>query len=785
MTLTEPALVRSLDEPGLEPAEAGRKAARLARLRQAGFPVPPGLVLTVAAFEAGEFSAGVLAALRSVAGHFGDAPLAVRSSGVAEDGDEQSHAGQYETVLGVSGFDELVAAVRTCWESADAARLRQYRGRADRPGLAVLVQPLVPAVAAGVAFSADPVTGARGTVRVDAVPGLGDQLVSGRVVPDEWAVTDAPALVRGPHGVLTAEQAGRVADLARRVEADAGSPQDIEWAWDGDDVVLLQARPITALPAAGPEPVAIEFEVPPGFWLRGGYTLKPLSPMNTSTLIRAVNRTSSNLFTYAFGERVEVRNLGGWSYVRIVPLASVDAVRERAAEVVGAGRADKHGEIVDRWYAEWLPALHAALRRVRSVVLGELPGPELAAELDRRVELAYEAQRLHFLVGGVSSMVWGELGVVCRDLLGWGAAEILPMLTGLPGRAAEPARELTRLARIAARDPGVLREPAGEFAEAFEAYLVEYGQRCLGADLAEPSLAEQPRLVLSLIRDRLDAGTDPEAAAAAAIAEREETVAAVRARLSGADLARFERALARAQRAFPLRDDTGFEAHVAWAQVRYALRELAARLVSGGRLADVDDIFLLTLDEARAAFASGAAQHDLVALRAGQQAWSQAHLGPQTYGEYQSGPDREAVLAELAPADRAVLEPMLWIDSVSELGAGHRAATGDRLLRGTAASAGRYTGVVRVVISEREFAKLRPGDVLVCPETTPQWSVLFGGIGALITDTGGLLSHPSILAREHGIPAVVATGNATEVLRDGQLVTVDGTTGAVEVLDAS
>ncbi|MDT8910097.1 PEP/pyruvate-binding domain-containing protein [Amycolatopsis sp. PS_44_ISF1] len=784
MTLTQPALVRSLDEPGLEVAEAGRKAARLAELRQAGFPVPPGLVLTVAAFEAGELSAGVLAALRFVADHFGAVALAVRSSGVAEDGDERSHAGQYETVLGVSGFDALVEAVRTCWRSADGARLREYRGGADRPGLAVLVQPLVPAVAAGVAFSADPVTGARDTVRVDAVPGLGDELVSGRVAPDEWAVGDAPVLVRGPHRVLSAEQAARVAELARRVAAEAGSPQDIEWAWTGE-VVLLQARPITALPAAGPAPVPVEFEVPPGFWLRGGYTLKPLSPMNTSTLIRAVNRTSSNLFTYAFGERVEVLNLGGWSYVRIVPLASVAEVRARARKVVEAARADRPGEIVDRWYAEWLPGLRAAVAEVRAVALGALSGPELVAELDRRVELAHEAQRLHFLVGGVSSMVWGELGVVCRDRLGWDAAGILPMLTGLPGKAAEPARELARLARLAARDPGVLREPAGDFAEAFETYLVEYGQRCLGADLAEPSLAEQPRLVLSLISDQLDAGTDPAAASVAAVAEREETVAKARAKLSGADLARFDRALVRAQRAFPLRDDTGFEAHVAWAQVRYALRELAARLVSSGWLTAVDDVFLLTLDEARAAFTDGAAQHELVRLRAGQQAWSQAHLGPLTYGEHQAGPDREPVLAELSPADRGVLEPMLWIDSVSELGAGHRASAGDRLLRGTAASAGRYTGVVRVVISEREFAKLRPGDVLVCPETTPQWSVLFGGIGALVTDTGGLLSHPSILAREHGIPAVVATGNATEVLHDGQLVTVDGTTGAVEVLDAS
>ena len=102
-------------------------------------------------------------------------------------------------------------------------------------------------------------------------------------------------------------------------------------------------------------------------------------------------------------------------------------------------------------------------------------------------------------------------------------------------------------------------------------------------------------------------------------------------------------------------------------------------------------------------------------------------------------------------------------------------------LRGLGASPGQYVGPVRVVMSESEFGKVQPGDVLVCPITSPVWSVLFSTIGALVTDTGGILSHSAIIAREYRVPAVVATGNATQVLQDGELVTVDGSTGRIGV----
>jgi pyruvate,water dikinase len=105
------------------------------------------------------------------------------------------------------------------------------------------------------------------------------------------------------------------------------------------------------------------------------------------------------------------------------------------------------------------------------------------------------------------------------------------------------------------------------------------------------------------------------------------------------------------------------------------------------------------------------------------------------------------------------------------------------IVAGTPASPGLYTGTVRVVMGEHQFRKIRPGDVVVCPVTSPVWSVVFPTMGALVTDRGGILSHPAIIAREHGIPAVVGTGNATDVLEDGQRVTVDGGRGLVELTD--
>ncbi len=170
----------------------------------------------------------------------------------------------------------------------------------------------------------------------------------------------------------------------------------------------------------------------------------------------------------------------------------------------------------------------------------------------------------------------------------------------------------------------------------------------------------------------------------------------------------------------------------------------------------------------------------LVTRRKGERAWVEAHPGPATYGKDPGAPPS---FAALPPEARFAMEALLWTMShILAPEQSQQLQVKSSVVRGIAASAGSYTGPVRIVMGEAEFAKVQAGDVLVCPVTSPVWSVLFPSVGALVTDTGGILSHPAIIAREYRVPAVVATGNATRLLRDGQMVTVDGTAGAVEVL---
>ena len=214
--------------------------------------------------------------------------------------------------------------------------------------------------------------------------------------------------------------------------------------------------------------------------------------------------------------------------------------------------------------------------------------------------------------------------------------------------------------------------------------------------------------------------------------------------------------------------------------LRLATLEVGRRLAGRGQLARRDDVFFLEPLEARAALRSGADQRELVARRKGEQAWVLAHPGPASYGKDPGPPPSFEALPTEA---RLAMNALLWtVDRIFGPQPSANLPSQGAPLRGIAASAGRYTGPARVIRGEAEFARIQVGDVLVCSITSPVWSVLFPSIGAMVTDTGGLLSHPAIIAREYRLPAVVATGHATRLLRDGQMVTVDGTAGLVERL---
>jgi phosphoenolpyruvate synthase/pyruvate phosphate dikinase len=257
-------------------AQVGGKAKGLARLAALGLPVPPARVLDAGAHaefvSTGRLGEGVLAALAGVVDELG-APLAVRSSAADEDVADKSAAGQYESVMGVAGATALRAAVEHCYAAADSERARAYRGEAES-GLALVVQREAQAQRAGVAFSADPVSGDGEWVLIEAAFGHGEGVVAGEVTPDRYRVRRSDDMVtariaakavwsdgRGGGGdvvtdrrlarVLRDDEARRVAGFVQVAERGFGVPVDVEFCWSGPELWLVQCRPITTLGAHG------------------------------------------------------------------------------------------------------------------------------------------------------------------------------------------------------------------------------------------------------------------------------------------------------------------------------------------------------------------------------------------------------------------------------------------------------------------------------------------------------------------------------------------------------
>jgi pyruvate,water dikinase len=322
------------------------------------------------------------------------------------------------------------------------------------------------------------------------------------------------------------------------------------------------------------------------------------------------------------------------------------------------------------------------------------------------------------------------------------------------------------------------------FAEAFAEYLREYGCRALSYELADPCLDEQPELVLALLRDQLGTGYDPDSAAEANRARRTEVRAEVGRLLAGrtdAERARFERVLERALQAYPVREENEFHTVSApEALLRRTALQIGHRLAERELLDRPGDAFHLDADQLRAALRDGVDHRCETRTRAAERARALAHPGPTSYGPAPAPPPS---LRWLPAEARLALKASLWvfqqIFGADSMCSSQRPGTA---LAGLAASAGSYTGPARIIRGEDEFDRLQAGDVLVCPATSPVWSMLFAGLGALVTDDGGMLSHQAIIAREYAIPAVVGTGDATSRLADGQLVTVDGTSGTVRVI---
>ncbi|MCA1842463.1 MAG: hypothetical protein LC792_04600, partial [Actinobacteria bacterium] len=477
-----------------------------------------------------------------------------------------------------------------------------------------------------------------------------------------------------------------------------------------------------------------EFDIPEGFWqLEKHENPQPISPMAESFYLEALTAGCRHVFAELgmLLDTVEWKAIGGWVYLRAIPYAGDEqAVLDRIGRAVEAVDGDLAGRYLQRWRDEWRSWLLRRRAELGSVDVSVLDDAELDEHVGGVVAFLFAATDVHLLLHGSDALMLGELVFACRDLLGWSEQQALDLVSGSSPASTEPAERLAELAAL-------LDGP--RFEAALDRYLEEFGDRAVRYEVIDPTIGERPELVVRLARDQLTRSYDPAAVGARLAARQAEMRATARAMLAErhpGERERFERLLQRAEQFYPVREDNEiWTQSVPLALARRALLEVGRRLVELKALATPDGVFLLRLPEARRALGENADLTDLVTARRAERTAAQTHPAPATYGPPPPTPD----LSGLPPAARLVHDAVGWlIDRILPADATGRRQTGPDV-EGIPASPGRYTGPARVVRNERDLDKVEPGDVLVCPGTSPAWSIVFPSIGALVTDTGDVV----------------------------------------------
>ena len=763
---------------------------------------------------------------RSVARLGGQAAYAVRSSATAEDLPTASFAGQQDTYLNVVGAASIIAHVRRCWASLFTERAVVYRlrnGFDDRKvQMAVGVQQMVFPQAAGIMFTADPVTSNRRVVSIEASFGLGEALVAGLVNPDVYQVRDGEivaATIGAKRVAIRALPAGgteeqpieadrqhppplsdaqivRLAQLGRRIEAHFGRPQDVEWCLADDEFQIVQSRPITTLfpiPAAGDQDNHVYISV--GHQQMMTDAMKPLG-----------------LSVWQLTTRRPMAEAGGRLFVDVTQMLASPA--SRAALVTGMGRSDpligdalrtvlERGDFIpvrpDEDQAEMPvgtepatietdPAIvtelvergQASIATLRRDIQGK-SGPGLfdfiVADLPELRRTLFDPRGLQVILAAMQASwrlneqleAWlGEQNAV--DTLTQSVPHNVTSEMGLAlldvADVIRPHPEVVAfLAEVADEEflDGLPSLPGGrEARDAIVAYLDTYGMRCVGEiDITRPRWSERPSTLVPLILGN------------------------VRNFEPGAGRRRFEEGRRKAEakehdvltrlRALPgggrkaeeakrlidrIRTFSGYREYPKYGMVSRYFIYKQALLAEADRLVRADVL---------------GDREDIFYL---------------TLQEFQdvvrTNRVDEQLIAERKDAFRSyqALTPprVLTSDGEAVAGAYRRDDLPAGALTGLPVSAGTGEGRARVILDVAD-ADLVAGDILVTAYTDPSWTPAFVAIKGLVTEVGGLMTHGAVIAREYGLPAVVGVEHATRLIRDGQRIRVNGTDGSIEILD--
>lgn len=803
--------VLPFESPEATLAVAGGKAANLSSMTRAGFPVPPGFILTTAAYRSfvaahqlqgrilelikgdsgpsedlssairGLFEEGippqVVAEIRQAydqltAGEGEPPPLAVRSSATAEDLPTASFAGQQDSYLNVRGEQELLAAVTRCWSSLWTARALEYRARqAIDPAtvsLAVVVQLMVPAEAAGIMFTADPMRGTRDAIVIDAAWGLGEAVVGGLVTPDHIVVDKATGRIRelvvaekalmtvpvaeGTQEVaveperrrarvLNDRQVAELAKLGVAVEEHYRAPQDIEWCLADGRFLVVQSRPITTLR----DDVRWESPTPGAKWLKdlqaGEWATEPLSPLGSTTTFPAMIAARQRQLPMQRAPWFALVN--GWLYIRAdfrVLRMSMHLLTILAGTPAGVW--DGHRRIRRLW-----PAQLTLLESLETADLTQHSEAELQTRADQLLE----------------AVGWWWWEVSWDAAVALGVEQLLRRLQ-IPNLD-DPAVLFRGNDSLLLEAERAVRVAAGTGRT--EVYLERFGHFVESADPLHPTLRESPDLVGNYLAVARQSKRSPDERLQRTRGERREAEELVR-RSAGPRGVLARRMLPAGQSYAAHVDDAVFHFQRGLALVRATFLEMGQRRVHSGALQTVEDVFYLERGEVWAPPPDVANR----VLRRRQLRERQRRLAPPPFIPPLSDPlwDRDQVWRLLSAT---VGTPVL------RRGADDR--DGQRILTGTPGAPGRARGIARIITGPGDFSRFQAGDVLVARTTTPIWTPLFNIASAAVTEVGGPFSHAAIVAREFDIPLVNGALDATRAIEDGTLITVDGSAGVVEL----
>ncbi|MEJ3658330.1 PEP/pyruvate-binding domain-containing protein [Actinomycetes bacterium KLBMP 9759] len=805
----------------------GGKAAGLAQLIAAGERVPAGFCITTAAHQLAmarpnQMPPSLHEQIVRAYERLGAGPVAVRSSATAEDLPQASFAGQHETILDVDGTDELIDAVTRCWASLSSSRAIAYRAAVgmadDHARMAVVVQRMVAPQAAGVLFTANPITGTRTEMVVDAVAGLGDVVVDGSAPADHYVIGPTRRPTAG--GCLGTVQLDELHAAGVRIARRAGAPHDIEWAFDhAGNLWLLQARPITTL---FPLPATAGSE--PRVYLEAGHMqgmLRPFTPMGMSAM-----RVAAALWFGAVGIHADQHDIdqpdslivdaAGRMFLDLTPFVRSSVYRRQlpsSMRIYGPRVVAALDRVLDdprfapntrlpfrlrtaaRVVIRLAPAVLAGVvRAVVAPAAARRAALRAAADIRRRAHAAPTAprsahQHLQAAVdaqgGAMMASMMAMLPPLYTALIAKAAAtallagiasssEVDETLRGMPHNVttrmdldlwaiAAGAREHRDL--LVTTPPAELARQflAGELPEiGLTAFLRSYGHRSAAEiDVGVPRWAEDPTAVFAALAGYLRL-TDPQQtpdrrfaqAAADATAKIDQLVR--RARRAHPVRAVLVGVVLRRSRALAgLRELPKFAWLHAFTRMRVELLAAGADLQRRGLLERADDIMFLDITEAHRA-ADGTDMRDLVIAR------------------------RRDHQREM---HRRTIPGLMLSDGTIPEAVAPTTPAPDGALTGMAAAPGRATGRARVIL-DPTGAHVEPGEILVAPTTDPGWTPLFLTAAGLVTETGAAMAHGPTVAREYGIPAVICVRDATHLITTGQTITIDGAAGTVLITES-